>query len=193
MDRQQICEILTSLEGYILDIPTPEVPAVKEIADGSPSSVVHSPAPLPPETKLGTGVENPIVAVINLTPCTEEEDLVLENKMLASINLFTHKNAFIMDSDILFSDNILPASVLKRLSPQSILFFGGNSDLKKLGHNKRQMKGELFDFYDIPSMITFSPKELNACLSLKKLAWQDLKIFRKHLLEISAEYREFGE
>lgn len=188
MDRQQICEILTSLEGYILDIPTPEAPHITETEE------FHvSPSPLSPEKELGTGVSNPIVAVINLTPCTEEEDLILEDKMLASINLFPNKNAFIVDADIVSEGQDILISALKRISPQSILFFGKNSGLKELGYDKRQMKGYLFDFCNIPSMITFSPQELNACTSLKKLAWQDLKAFKKHLLEISAEYREFAQ
>ena len=82
---------------------------------------------------------------------------------------------------------------MKSLSPKGILFFGENDVLKMLGHSRRQMKGEFFEFRNFPSMITFAPRDLNACVSLKKLAWQDLKVFKKHLLEISAEYREFAQ
>ena len=195
MERQVICEILSALEGYIRDVPSPnyEIPIYQEENPGIQNYCEPSDnLPIQVET-WGFGVENPIVAVINLTPCDSDENLDLLNKMLAAIKLYPGKNVFVINHTIISEQLGVLISLLKSLSPKGILFFGENDVLKMLGHSRRQMKGEFFEFRNFPSMITFAPRDLNACVSLKKLAWQDLKVFKKHLLEISAEYREFAQ
>ncbi len=154
---------------------------------------------------FGYGVSNPTVLVI--TDYIQSEDFeqkkfvskqgVLLEKMLASINLSKENNCFItslikcVSPDSNINDEEMSSCVsflfaqIQILKPKMILCFGKNSLNKLLNNNESitNLRGNFFEYSNIPVMTTFSPDELLQNDKLKALTWQDLKLFKSKIDE----------
>ena len=160
----------------------------------------------------GEGVSNPYVLVVGEGPGAEEDEQgrpfvgkagQLLDKMLAAINLSRDKNCYIanvvkcrppMNRDPAPQETQACRSFLDAqihvLKPKMILAMGRvalqNLLDTSIGINK--MRGKIVDFNGIPFMATFHPSALLRDESLKRPAWEDLKIFKNKLLEICPDY-----
>lgn len=160
----------------------------------------------------GEGVPQPLVLVVGEGPGAEEDEQgrpfvgkagQLLDKMLAAINLSRDKNCYIanivkcrppMNRDPAPQESQACRSFLDAqihvLKPKMILAMGRvalqNLLDTSIGINK--MRGQIVDFNGIPFMATFHPSALLRDESLKRPAWEDLKIFKNKLLEICPDY-----
>ena len=160
----------------------------------------------------GEGVPNPYVLVVGEGPGADEDEQgrpfvgkagQLLDKMLGAINLSRDKNCYIanvvkcrppMNRDPAPQESQACRSFLDAqihvLKPKMILAMGRvalqNLLDTSIGINK--MRGKIVDFNGIPFMATFHPSALLRDESLKRPAWEDLKIFKNKLLEICPDY-----
>jgi DNA polymerase len=51
-----------------------------------------------------------------------------------------------------------------------------------------KLRGNFFEYNDIPLMVTYHPSALLRNEELKRPAWEDLKLFKTKLLELAPDY-----
>ena len=165
-------------------------------------------------TVPGTGVENPLVMVIGEGPGADEDDQGLPfvgkagqllDKMLDAIQLSRSSNCFItnvvkcrppMNRDPLPEEMEACISFLQAqihlLKPKMILGLGriATHTLLQCETPISKIHGQLTLYKGIPFMATYHPSALLRDPSLKRPAWEDLKLFREKLLELVPGYNE---
>ncbi len=165
-------------------------------------------------TVPGEGVENPIVLVIGEAP-GEEEDKAgrpfvgpaghLLDKMLNAIQLDRKLNCFIANTvkcrppynrdpeeqETEACRSFLDAQVAI-LKPKMILALGKIAirDLLKINgdFSLNKFRGQIYEYNNIPLVVTYHPSALLRNIEFKKPAWQDLKFLKSKLLTISPDY-----
>lgn len=155
---------------------------------------------------FGEGVAYPIVLVIGDSP--EENDTntgrifsaeagVLLDKMLSAISLSRTTNTYVanlvkcptsmgrfpMNDEISSCSGFLQAQI-HILKPKYILAMGRTSaqSLLKSGQGMNALHGKWFEYNGIPLMPTYHPAELLRDVNLKRPAWEDLKMFKRELM-----------
>ena len=159
----------------------------------------------------GEGVENPLVLVVGEGP-GHDEDVTgrpfvgaagqLLDKMLGAIQLSRHTNCFIanvvkcrppanrtpLPDEATICRKYLEVQI-RILKPKAILAMGNTALLSLLGRTGiTRLHGVFGEAYGIPVMPTFHPSALLRDVSKKRPAWEDLKLFRKRLIEIAGDY-----
>lgn len=158
----------------------------------------------------GQGVENPLVLVVGEGPGYDEDIQgmpfvgkagKLLDKMLAAIQLDRNKNCYIANivkcrppnnRDPLPEEQAACISFLEAqihiLKPKMILCMGRISGQKLLNTDTPvgQLRGSFHDYNGIPLLVTYHPSALLRNESLKRPAWEDLKLFKKKLDQITA-------
>lgn len=156
----------------------------------------------------GMGVENPDVLVIGEGPGYDEDKQglpfvgkagILLDKMLAAIGLDRKTNCYIanivkcrppqnrdpfpQEQDACFSFLEAQINILK---PKMILCMGKISSNKMLNQKAPigTLRGKIFEYNNIPLMVTYHPSALLRNEQLKRPAWDDLKMFKAKLDEI---------
>ena len=156
----------------------------------------------------GMGVENPDVLVIGEGPGYDEDKQglpfvgkagILLDKMLAAIGLDRKSNCYIanivkcrppqnrdpfpQEQDACFSFLEAQINILK---PKMILCMGKISSNKMLNQAASigTLRGQFFEYNNIPLMVTYHPSALLRNEQLKRPAWDDLKMFKAKLDEI---------
>lgn len=156
----------------------------------------------------GMGVENPDVLVIGEGPGYDEDKQglpfvgkagILLDKMLAAIGLDRKTNCYIanivkcrppqnrdpfpQEQDACFSFLEAQINILK---PKMILCMGKISSNKMLNQESPigTLRGQIFEYNNIPLMVTYHPSALLRNEQLKRPAWDDLKMFKAKLDEI---------
>lgn len=153
----------------------------------------------------GQGVNNPDVMVIGEGPGYDEDMQgfpfvgkagMLLDKMLAAIQLDRKTNCYIanivkcrppQNRDPLPEEQDACISFLEAqihiLKPKLILCMGRISGHRISGTElpMREMHGHFYDYNGIPAMVTYHPSALLRDESLKRPAWDDLKIFKQKL------------
>lgn len=156
----------------------------------------------------GMGVENPDVLVIGEGPGYDEDKQglpfvgkagILLDKMLAAIGLDRKSNCYIanivkcrppqnrdpfpQEQDACFSFLEAQINILK---PKMILCMGKISSNKMLNQEAPigTLRGQIFEYNNIPLMVTYHPSALLRNEQLKRPAWDDLKMFKAKLDEI---------
>lgn len=156
-------------------------------------------------TVFGEGVEKPTVLVIGEGPGANEDEQgrpfvgeagQLLDKMLIAINLSRTTNCYIanvvkcrppQNRDPLPEESSACKSFLEAqihlLKPTMILCVGriAAHSLFNCNDSLTSMRGKIFDFNGIPTMITYHPSALLRDANLKRPAWEDLKLFRRTL------------
>ena len=156
----------------------------------------------------GQGVEHPLVLVVGEGPGYDEDIQGLPfvgkagkllDKMLAAIQLDRNKNCYIanivkcrppQNRDPLPEEQAACISFLEAqihvLKPKMILCMGRISGQKLLDTETPvgQLRGQFHDYHGIPLLVTYHPSALLRNESLKRPAWEDLKLFKKKLDEI---------
>lgn len=164
-------------------------------------------------TVPGEGVQKPLVLVIGEGPGGDEDAQgrpfvgkagKLLDKMLASIQLSRNCNCFIaniikcrppMNRDPLPEEVSACANYLEMqihvLKPAAILAVGRIAlhALLNTTTGISKIHGQFFQYNNIPFMATYHPSALLRNETLKRPAWEDLKLFRNKLLEISPDYQ----
>ena len=159
----------------------------------------------------GEGVENPDVLVIGEGPGYDEDMSgrpfvgkagVLLDKMLAAIQLDRNKNCYIAnivkcrppnnrdpESEEQSTCFAFLQAQIHILKPKMILCMGRIAGHKMLDTEEalNKLRGQIFDYNDIPLMVTYHPSALLRDQSLKAPAWQDLKQFKAKLDEIRSK------
>ena len=160
----------------------------------------------------GTGVLNPAVLVIGEGPGADEDAQGLPfvgpagqllDKMLAAINLSRSTNCYIAnivkcrpprnrdpepeESDACRSYLEAQIAILK---PAMILAVGriAIQNLLQTSQGIGQLRGQMLSYNNIPLMATYHPSALLRNQDLKRPAWEDLKVFRTHLTQLSPDY-----
>lgn len=153
----------------------------------------------------GTGVAHPEVLVIGEAPGFNEDIQglpfvgkagMLLDKMLSAIQLSRTENCYITNilkcrpennRDPFPNEQEACSSFLEAqihvLKPKMILCMGRIAGHKLLDNDTpmSQLHGKIFDYKGIPLLVTYHPSALLQNEELKRPAWEDLKIFRKHL------------
>lgn len=166
------------------------------------------------KTVPGIGVIQPLVLVIGEAPGADEDKLgepfvgkagQLLDKMLASIQLSRNTNCFIANivkcrpqdnRDPLPEEAEACVSFLQAqihlLKPKVILAVGRivTQNLLKTSTGITKMHGQFYEYQGIPLMATFHPSALLRNESMKRPAWEDLKLLRTRLLGIDPEYQQ---
>jgi len=166
------------------------------------------------KTVPGFGCVNPVVMVIGEGPGAEEDKTGLPfvgpagrllDKMLAAIQLSRYSNCFIgnvvkcrppQNRDPAPAESEACASFLHAqihiLKPKMILAVGriAAQNLLKTTEGIGKLRGRFFTYCDIPLMSTYHPSALLRDDSLKKPAWEDLKLFRRRLEELAPNYTD---
>lgn len=163
-------------------------------------------------TVPGTGVENPFVLVIGEGPGEEEDRQglpfvgpagMLLDKMLSAIQLSRNTNCYIanivkcrpphnrtpLPEEADACRPFLDAQIAA-LKPKAILC-AGTTAVKNLFHTTdgiTKIHGKVLDYKGIPVVATYHPSALLRDPSNKRIAWDDLKIFRSELLKIDPSY-----
>ena len=156
-------------------------------------------------TVFGEGVQNPLVMVIGEGPGADEDASgrpfvgkagQLLDKMLSAISLSRNTNCYIanivkcrppQNRDPLPEERACCISFLDAqihiLKPKMILCVGkvASQTLLKTSDTVAQMRQNLYEYKGIPLMMTYHPSALLRDESLKRPAWEDLKIFKKNL------------
>ena len=160
----------------------------------------------------GMGVKNPYVMVIGEGPGAEEDAQgkpfvgkagILLDRMLAAIQLERNTNCFIanivkcrppQNRDPYPDEQAACISFLDAqihcLKPKMILCLGRISAHKLLNTEEAlgKLRGNFFEYNDIPLMVTYHPSALLRNEELKRPAWEDLKLFKTKLLELAPDY-----
>jgi DNA polymerase len=158
------------------------------------------------------GVKNPYVMVIGEGPGAEEDAQgkpfvgkagILLDRMLAAIQLERNTNCFIanivkcrppQNRDPYPDEQAACISFLDAqihcLKPKMILCLGRISAHKLLNTEEAlgKLRGNFFEYNDIPLMVTYHPSALLRNEELKRPAWEDLKLFKTKLLELAPDY-----
>ena len=158
----------------------------------------------------GQGVENPLVLVVGEGPGYDEDIQGLPfvgkagkllDKMLAAIQLDRNQNCYIANivkcrppnnRDPLPEEQAACISFLEAqihiLKPKMILCMGRISGQKLLNTDTPvgQLRGNFHDYNGIPLLVTYHPSALLRNESLKRPAWEDLKLFKRKLDQILA-------
>ena len=58
----------------------------------------------------------------------------------------------------------------------------------KIVRKVTKLRGQFFEYQNIPVCVTYHPSALLRDNSLKRLAWEDLKFFKTKLLELNPGY-----
>lgn len=160
----------------------------------------------------GMGVMNPFVLVIGEGP-GESEDMTglpfvgaagqLLDKMLSAIGLSRAKNCYIANivkcrppnnrnpnpDEAEACRSFLDAQIAI-LKPKAILC-AGSVAVKNLLHSTdgvMKLHGKILEYKGIPLLTTYHPSALLRYPENKRVAWEDLKIFRTKLLELNPSY-----
>lgn len=160
----------------------------------------------------GEGAERPLVAVVGEAPGAQEDDWgapfvgqagQLLDRMLGAINLSRRRNCFILNvvkcrppanRDPLPEEAAACEPFLSRqinlLQPRVILCVGRvpAQTLLKSAVGIGKLRGRFFLYAGIPLLPTFHPSALLRDQSLKRPAWEDLKILRDKLMELDGAY-----
>ena len=162
----------------------------------------------------GTGIKNPLVLVIGEGP-GHDEDLAalpfvgkagqLLDKMLAAISLSRNQNCFIanivkcrppqnrdpLPEEISACSSFLEAQITV-LKPKMILCAGtvAAKNLLKTELGVTKLRGQFYEYSGIPVAVTYHPSALLRDPSLKRPAWEDLKMFKIKLSQIAPEYNK---
>lgn len=160
----------------------------------------------------GTGSMSPLVMVIGEGPGADEDRMGLPfvgkagqllDKMLASISLSRDTNCYIanivkcrppQNRDPLPDEQDACSPFLEAqieiLRPRMILCMGriAAQRLLSTGEPVGKLRGSFRSYGGIPLLVTYHPSALLRNESLKRPAWDDLKMFRSRLLEISPGY-----
>lgn len=164
-------------------------------------------------TVPGIGNVKPVVLVVGEGPGADEdrtgEPFVgkagqLLDKMLAAIQLSRNDNCFIanivkcrppanrtpLPEEAQACAHFLQAQI-DVLKPKMILAVGNTAlhNLMNTTTGIKKLHGQFFSYQGIPLLATFHPSALLRDESLKRPAWEDLKIFRNKLLEIAPDYQ----
>ncbi len=158
----------------------------------------------------GTGVLNPLVMVIGEGPGYDEDMQglpfvgkagMLLDKMLAAIQLDRKTNCYIANIvKCRPPNNRDPAydeiqacfpylqTQIHVLKPKMIICMGriAGQTLLNTEMGVGQLREKFFDYNGIPVMVTYHPSALLRNETLKRPAWNDLKMFRKKLTELTA-------
>ena len=158
----------------------------------------------------GQGVEHPLVLVVGEGPGYDEDIQgmpfvgkagKLLDKMLAAIQLDRNTNCYIanivkcrppQNRDPLPEEQAACISFLEAqihiLKPKMILCMGRISGQKLLDTETPvgQLRGQFHDYHGIPLLVTYHPSALLRNESLKRPAWEDLKLFRRKLDQLLA-------
>ncbi len=165
-------------------------------------------------TVPGEGVLNPLVLVVGEGPGADEDQSGLPfvgaagkllDKMLSAISLSRKKNCFIANvvkcrppkNRTPFPDesascrSFLEAQIAV-LKPKAILAAGSTALKTLLQTNAGVVKlhGQILSLNGIPLVATYHPSALLRFPENKRIAWEDLKIFREKLREIDSNYEE---
>lgn len=155
---------------------------------------------------FGEGVAYPVVLVIGDCPESEDnstgrifsgESGALLDKMLSAINLSRTSNCYLanlvkcptsmgrfpMNDEISSCSGFLQAQI-HLLKPKYILAMGRtcSQSLLRTGQGMNALHGKWFEYNGIPLMPTYHPAELLRDVNLKRPAWEDLKMFKKELM-----------
>ena len=158
----------------------------------------------------GEGVANPDVLVIGEGPGYDEDMYgrpfvgkagILLDKMLAAIGLDRTKNCYIANvvkcrppnnrdpapAEQSACEGFLQAQI-HILKPKMLLCMGRIAGHKMLDSQAplNQLRGQFFEYNGIPLMVSYHPSTLLRDESLKKPAWEDLKLFKKKLDQIKS-------
>ena len=166
------------------------------------------------KTVPGFGCLKPLVMVIGEGPGADEDRSGLPfvgpagkllDKMLEAINLSRHTNCFIgnivkcrppKNRDPAPEETQACASFLHTqihvLNPKMILAVGriAAQNLLSTSDGIGRLHGRFFSYKGIPLMPTYHPSALLRDASLKKPAWEDLKLFRSRLAEMDSSYAQ---
>lgn len=162
-------------------------------------------------TVPGIGVPNPLVLVIGEGPGADEdatgEPFVgkagqLLDKMLGAICLSRHTNCFIanivkcrppnnrdpMPDEAEACRAFLDAQI-SVLKPKMILAVGRIAAQNILGTTTgiNRLRGQFYEYRGIPLLPTYHPSALLRNEEMKRPAWEDLKMFRARLEEITGQ------
>lgn len=161
----------------------------------------------------GEGARSPLVMVIGEGPGADEDATgrpfvgpagQLLDKMLSSIGLSREGNAFIANvvkchppgnRDPEREEAVACAPFLYRqielLRPRIILAVGrvASQRLLETDQGIGKLRGRFFDYQGIPLLPTYHPSALLRDGTLKRPAWEDLKLLRGRLAEIDGSYR----
>ena len=157
------------------------------------------------QTVPGVGVSRPLVMVIGEGPGADEDEQGLPfvgkagqllDKMLIAINLSRNTNCYIANivkcrppanRDPLLDECNACMPYLETqihiLKPAMILAVGrvAAHNLFKTSDPVNKMRGKIYDVHGIPAMMTYHPSALLRDETLKRPAWEDLKLFRTKL------------
>lgn len=162
----------------------------------------------------GMGVSRPSVLVVGEGPGYEEDMQgipfvgpagKLLDKMLAAVSLDRRVNCYIANivkcrppqnrtplaEEADACSSFLEAQI-NLLQPHMILAAGrtAGQNLLKTDMSLTRLRGRFYDYNGIPLLVTYHPSALLRDASLKRPAWDDLKIFRARLLEIDPHYAD---
>ncbi|MDR1030650.1 MAG: uracil-DNA glycosylase [Treponema sp.] len=159
----------------------------------------------------GEGVARPLVLVIGEGPGADEDASgrpfvgpagQLLDRMLASVDLSRERNCFIANvvkcrpphnRDPLPEEIVACAPFLTRqlslLKPRMILCLGrvAMQALLHTGEGIGRLRGKLSSYQGLPLLGTYHPSALLRDASLKRPAWEDLKILRTQLAVLEQE------
>ena len=157
------------------------------------------------QTVPGVGVSRPLVMVIGEGPGADEDEQGLPfvgkagqllDKMLIAINLSRNTNCYIANivkcrppanRDPLLDECNACMPYLETqihiLKPAMILAVGrvAAHNLFNTSDPVNKMRGKIYDVHGIPAMMTYHPSALLRDETLKRPAWEDLKLFRTRL------------
>ena len=163
-------------------------------------------------TVPGMGVPHPAVLVVGEGPGAEEDTQGLPfvgpagkllDKMLEAISLSRDTNCYIAnivkcrppnnrtplpeEADACISFLEAQIHILK---PKLILAAGRTAaqNLLKTTEALSRLRGAFRDYNGIPLLVTYHPSALLRDVSLKRPAWEDLKLFRAELLRLVPDY-----
>ena len=163
-------------------------------------------------TVPGMGVIRPAVLVVGEGPGAEEDAQGLPfvgpagkllDKMLEAISLSRDINCYIAnivkcrppnnrtplpeEADACMSFLEAQIHILK---PKMILAAGRTAaqNLLKTTESLARLRGTFRDYNGIPLLVTYHPSALLRDVSLKRPAWEDLKLFRAELLRLVPDY-----
>lgn len=163
-------------------------------------------------TVPGMGVPHPAVLVVGEGPGAEEDAQGLPfvgpagkllDKMLEAISLSRDTNCYIAnivkcrppnnrtplpeEADACISFLEAQIHILK---PKLILAAGRTAaqNLLKTTEALSRLRGAFRDYNGIPLLVTYHPSALLRDVSLKRPAWEDLKLFRAELLRLVPDY-----
>lgn len=162
---------------------------------------------------IGDGVKNPLVLVVGEAPGAEE-DLrglpfvgkagILLDKMLSAISLSRTTNCYILNTvkcrppenrNPLKEESDACKSFLESqihiLKPKMILCMGkvAAENILEQSFSITREHGKFFQKNSIPVMATYHPSALLRDESLKRPAWEDLKIFKRELDSLCSTFR----